>query len=200
MAGQQLSGDGARRLVYAGIGSRETPPEVLDIMTRLAAAMESLGYGLRSGGAKGADAAFELGVSDPRNRTIYLPGDYFNGRRAGSGGYVNSQRLPGWPQALQTVNEYHGAPYLLKDYARNLMARNAMQVLGPNLDAPAARVVAWAPGGYEGVGPVDPMARRGEGGTGQALRIARAYGVPIRNLANESTLQKAVEWLERIGQ
>jgi predicted Rossmann fold nucleotide-binding protein DprA/Smf involved in DNA uptake len=40
---------------YAGIGSRETPPDILEWMTSLAANLETMNYVLRSGGAQGAD-------------------------------------------------------------------------------------------------------------------------------------------------
>jgi len=38
---------------YAGIGSRETPEDVLKYMTRVARGLDRKGYRLRSGGAKG---------------------------------------------------------------------------------------------------------------------------------------------------
>jgi hypothetical protein len=181
--------------VYAGIGSRETPPQVLSLMTELAQRMEPRGWLLRSGGARGADQAFEAGIADPAHRSIFLPGQSFMGRRAGSGGFYDSHQLPGWQAALETVAQYHPAPDRLPPFARDLMARNAMQVLGPNLDSPAKMVVAWAPGGYENDSP--PRGVR-EGGTGQALRIARDRGIEIRNLANPATLERAQRWLQQM--
>lgn len=50
--------------IYTGIGSRNTPPDILDIMFRLAGKLASEGYVLRSGGAQGADDAFEQGAAD----------------------------------------------------------------------------------------------------------------------------------------
>ena len=49
-------------MVYAGIGSRQTPPNVQNIMRQVAKELEKKGYKLRSGHAKGADLAFEQGV------------------------------------------------------------------------------------------------------------------------------------------
>ena len=46
---------------YAGIGSRKTPHDTCDLMTKIAIALDNRGYILRSGGAKGADKAFEAG-------------------------------------------------------------------------------------------------------------------------------------------
>jgi len=171
------------RRIYAGIGARATPPEVLELMTRLASRMEGEDWRLRSGGAQGADAAFEAGVQAPGNRAIYLPGRSFNGRVAGAGGYIDSTQLPAWQQALETVARYHPAPDRLSPFARNLMARNAMQILGPNMDRPADLVVAYTPGGVV------------QGGTGQALRMAGSLGIPIRNLGDPVVMASVMRYL-----
>ena len=47
---------------YAGIGSRETPQEFLDLFTKVAKYLSTKDCALRSGGAKGSDQAFELGA------------------------------------------------------------------------------------------------------------------------------------------
>lgn len=52
-----------------------------------------------------------------------------------------------------------------------LHARNCYQVLGADLRTPTQFVICWTPRGS------------GEGGTGQALRIAKAYNIPIFDLA-----------------
>lgn len=169
--------------IYAGIGARATPPDVLAVMQQLASRLEAEDWLLRSGGARGADSAFEAGVSDPAHRSIYLPGPSFNGRSAGPGGYINSPQMPGWAAALESVNAYHPVPERLSPFARNLMARNAMQVLGPNLDRPADLVVAYTPGGAM------------TGGTAQALRMAGDHGIPIRNLGDPAVLSSVRRYL-----
>ena len=58
--------------IYAGIGSRETPPKVLDLMTRLAQTLARDGWHLHSGGAHGADTAFADGTP-LHQRHIYRP-------------------------------------------------------------------------------------------------------------------------------
>jgi hypothetical protein len=169
---------------YAGIGARSTPPQMLNLMTRLASKLEGMGYILRSGGAAGADTAFETGVNNPLNKQIYLPGRSFNSRLAGQPGLIDATRLPHWQQAIATVNQFHPAPGKLSEFARNLMARNAMQVLGQNMNQPAKMIVAWTPGGQI------------TGGTGQALRLAQAYQIPIRNLGDPATLQSVQKFLQ----
>ncbi len=167
-----MSGAMNNKRIYAGIGSRKTPPETLAIIKKLAGLLEREGWLLRSGGADGADTAFEQGVMDPRHRAIFLPGDWFNERRAGFGGCYDSAKLPAWQEALETVDHFHPAPNNLSAFARKLMARNAMQILGPSLDRPADLVITWTEMGLR------------KGGTGQALRIAEEYGVPIINLGS----------------
>src|SRR4051794_35199053 len=56
--------------IYTGIGSRQTPAEVLALMTRIAQALDAEGYILRSGEAAGADTAFAQGAT---RREIFLP-------------------------------------------------------------------------------------------------------------------------------
>ena len=48
-------------MYYAGIGSRETPGLMLGAFARIGEFLAKKGYTLRSGGADGADTAFEVG-------------------------------------------------------------------------------------------------------------------------------------------
>lgn len=68
---------------YAGIGSRETPPYVQKLMTEIAAVLEQRNFVLRSGGANGADKAFENGVVNKQEAEIYVPWPGFNGIKNG---------------------------------------------------------------------------------------------------------------------
>jgi hypothetical protein len=165
--------------IYAGIGARKTPPEILSTIETFSAVMAAAGWRLRSGGAEGADESFLKGADYlPLQRAIYLPGASFNGKTAGSGGCHDATKLPGWSKALETVDRYHPRPSGLSPFARKLMARNAMQILGPSLDSPANLVVAWTLWGQV------------VGGTGQALRIAIAHGIPILNLGLPKDLER----------
>lgn len=158
---------------YAGIGSRETPETVLDLMTKVSTKLENEGWVLRSGGADGADSAFEMGVSSPENKQIFIPSTYFNGRSNRHPGCYYACDFPAYPEARESVSKFHPAPERLSEYAYKLMARNAMQVLGPDLATHSRFVVAWTKGG------------KVSGGTGQALRIANHYHIPIFNLGNK---------------
>lgn len=146
--------------IYTGIGSRQTPFPVLRIMTRTAKNMAFLDYTLRSGGANGADAAFEKGAGD--NKEIYLPYLGFNGNK--------STLLP-TPAAFEMAEKFHPAWQNCNERARQFHARNCHQVLGHDLKTPTSLVICWTLAGLDG------------GGTGQALRVARAHDIKIDNLA-----------------
>ncbi len=179
---------------YAGIGARNTPRNIQDIMTRLATKLEKDGWILRSGAAEGADSAFERGVINPQaNAEIYLPWYKFPTqakdprvlpRIAGSQPqFINYQTLPTAQAARQTVSVYHPNSAGKPDWWFDLMARNAMQVLGRDLKTPATMVIAFTKDGQV------------VGGTGQALRMAQKLQIPIRNLGNPQTLASVQDYL-----
>lgn len=153
---------------YAGIGSRETPKDICLYMTAIAKRLASLGYTCNSGGADGADSAFERGAVI--NRQIFLPWDGFNKRYIstltklhGEGSYI----VPTFNADL--VEKYHPKPSALSDDGWKFMSRNSYQVLGKDLKTPAEFVLCWTRDG------------KASGGTGQALRIAKDHNIPIFN-------------------
>lgn len=156
---------------YAGIGSRETGPSRLVQIEQISAALASKGWILRSGGAEGADSAFEKGAIQ---KEIFLPWRLFNN---------NPSELYGkdlnWWGALRLTHRFHPAPHHLSGAALKLMSRNAFQVLGAQLDNPVEFVLCAAGGAkFDDKGQMYDCA----GGTGQAVRIAYHYKIPIYNL------------------
>lgn len=126
---------------------------------------------LRSGGAAGADFAFERGCDSADGpREIYIPWSGFQNRRAlrDDRGFV---QVGAGPQALALAEQFHPAWGRCSRGARALHARNGYQVLGRHLDDPVQAVICWTPRGQRG------------GGTGQALRIAESRGIEIHDLA-----------------
>lgn len=150
-------------MIYAGIGSRETPPDVIDTMETIGKYLAEAGHTLRSGHAGGADMAFENGCDIVNGgKTIFLPWKGFNGS--------NSQYYSISKEALDIAEAFHPAWERLSQGAQKLMARNAYQILGYDLDTPADFIVCWTVKGQK------------TGGTGQALRMAEHWDVPVFNL------------------
>lgn len=156
--------------VYAGIGSRETPQGVLETMRTIGSYLARRGWTLRSGGAEGADSAFEEGARAAGGECeIWVPWRGFNGH--------SSTLLPS-PQAFDLASAHHPAWARLSRGARALHARNGHQVLGEDLATPAAFVACWTKEG------------KGGGGTGQALRLAKAHAIPIFDLGQPHGLER----------
>lgn len=164
------------RPIYAGIGSRETPDQTLRLMTRIATRLEQRGWLLHSGGADGADQAFELGISDLSNARIFLPWPKFRFEERRRVGLRNGEFEEPSQYAYEIAQEFHPAWNRLKQGGRLCMARNGYQVLGQSLNNPVNCVVCWTRDG------------KASGGTGQALRIAAAHHIPIFNLYYSAAL------------
>lgn len=58
---------------YVGIGSRTTPPEIMEKFKQVSAYLYKLGFTLRSGAAPGADTAFDEGYEGEDKKEIFLP-------------------------------------------------------------------------------------------------------------------------------
>lgn len=155
---------------YAGIGSRKTPKDLKPVMAEIAELLESKGYILRSGGADGADKYFEDGAGKLFEPEIYLPWEGFNGSK--------SKLFECSEEAMVMAKKYHPRWNQLSDAGRKFMARNCYQVLGLDLKTPVEFIVCWTPNGGA------------SGGTGQALRIAKDYGIPVFNLQKDDALAK----------
>jgi hypothetical protein len=163
---------------YAGIGSRTTPSNILKEMTKIASFLEKYGFILRSGAAVGADTAFEEGVSSPDNCEIFLPWKGFSS---------SSSSLCYPPKAaFDIAKKFHPAWHKLSSAIEKLMARNSQQVLGKNLDEHSEFLICWTADG------------KASGGTGQAIRIAHAYNIPVYNLFNEIDREDLRELLKDI--
>lgn len=173
---------------YAGIGSQSTPEPICALMTRAGAILGRRGWLLRSGGAIGADRAFELGAEQVGGaREIYRPD------RARTPVEIAAPRLPSYPQALELAAKHHPAWASLKPYIRALHARNGYQVLGPDLASPVRFVLCWTP---QFSLTADGEIASGSGGTGQALRIAVAHRIPIFHLGHPPHAERVHRMLE----
>lgn len=169
---------------YAGIGSRATPAHMLTAMTDLAAYLAQNDFILRSGGAQGADLAFEFGCDrEGGEKEIFIPWNGFNSRIATNDSVVVGVSI----EALELSKKFHPAWDACSTAAKCLHARNAYQVLGQDLKTPSQFVLCWTPGGHGG------------GGTGQAIRIARANNIPVFDLGSSNVLQDLDSYLNSLG-
>ena len=199
--------EGQKNMVYAGIGTRKLPPDVAKELEGVARELQGKGYTLRSGGADGADVAFERGAGSAKE--IYLPntdyvnkstGEYFQKERAEAGLRDESRDIvlvDNWPKGgrryvnggvhektVAIAREIHPSPEMLikRPGVEKLMARNTLQVFGEDLSKPVDFVLFYA---EEGDNPLRP-----NGGTGQAVEMARRKGVPTINMAEKGWREK----------
>ncbi len=155
-------------LRYAGIGARATPVAVLADMTVLAGWLARTGWHLSSGGANGADTAFAEGTPAGQ-RTIWLPWRDCNGNRGTDCRVLSAEAMA---ECIEIAAPLHPAWERCSPAVRMLHARNAAVLLGDTLGRPVDAVVCWSERGAV------------TGGTGMAIRIAEARGIPVLNLGS----------------
>lgn len=170
---------------FAGIGSRDTPPEIIQQMKDIAGICLAMGYTLNSGGADGADSAFEE-VYDLHNgpMNIFLPWPKFNNN--------HSKFTRPKPEAYNLAATVHPAwEYMKKDSVKALIARNMHQVLNWSLTDPVDFVVCWT---FDGAETAEKYSMR-TGGTGSAICMAARHGIPVYNLCNDDRFDELIDFL-----
>lgn len=138
---------------YAGIGSRDTPQHICELMHKIGHHLAKTGWILRSGHARGADRAFENACDE-----------------VGGLKEIFTAKNKITSEALDLAEKFHPAWHNCDAYAQKLHARNGYIILGEDLKTPVNIVLCYSPGGFE------------KGGTSQGLRIAKANRIPILNL------------------
>ena len=182
-AGAAAARAARRPVVFAGVGSRQTPNDVQALMSDIANELAGHGMVLRSGAARGADQAFERGADRAGGtKEIFIPEEGFQKRSSEERGV--SADIP--DRAFDIAAHHHPVWHRLDGSVRRLQARNVLQVLGPDCETPADIVICWTADG------------RDRGGTSQAIRIARAHNIPILNLGAYERLPTAAEVLGHV--
>ena len=157
--------------IYAGVGSRNAPPDILESIKHVAKSLASVGYVLRTGGAGGSDTAFIKGAiagfpySKQSSVEVYRP--YW--------GMSVPERYIERVQSFQTIEDEaykiakrrHPAWDRMNDQQRALIARNVHILLGRDLANPVDFVLLWTPKG------------RQIGGTGFTWKLANEFGIPV---------------------
>lgn len=164
-------------MFYTGIGSRETPIEIQNLFINVGRYLTKKKFILRSGHAEGADQAFEKGCDLVSGRKeIYLPWKGFEGS--------NSNLIVEDEEAFEIAERFHPYWHNLKQGAKKLQARNSHQILGKDLKTLSKFVICWTKKG------------KGVGGTGQAIRIAEHYNIPVFDAGKYDNLEMVREQLK----
>lgn len=152
-------------IFYAGIGSRETPDDILHLMYLLGRKLAIDGYVLRSGHAAGADLAFEKGCDSVNGRK-----EIFLAKHATL-------------DSIEYSSSFHDAWDKCTDYVKQLHGRNAMILLGTELIVPVGFVVCWTSRGLD------------VGGTGLGIRIAHSNRIKVINLYHHEWIVRIKKYL-----
>ncbi len=181
-------------IFVAGIGSRETPQNILNEMKKIGEwVRETKNFYITSGHAEGADWAFEQGAQE--RCIVYCPWSGFNQHLKSN---ANAIIPPTTQKAKDITEKYHPAPGKLSEGAMKLHCRNSYQVLGNEVGecftagiSPlrVKAVVCWTSDG------------KASGGTGQAVRIAQGHKIPILNMHNTNcnTANKVIAFLQALN-
>lgn len=150
---------------FTSIGSRSTPPSILEKMEEICFNLCSAGWILRSGGAEGADSVSASGCLRAKGQMeIYLPWKGFNN--------IQSPYYEVCPEALKLASTIHPAWGKLSQGAQRLHARNCYQVLGYDLKTPSKFIICWT----KNAGPI--------GGTRTAIVLGEQNKIPVYNLGD----------------
>lgn len=176
-------------MIYTGIGSRDTPKDVLWTMRQIGYGMARRGFTLRSGKADGADRAFEQGFLSFKEAALeghehdilaraelYQPWSAFGECPTKWDMPINHIKYSIVAMARNWVKEIHPNPSALSSVALNLHTRNLFQVLGRDLLTPTDFVIYWAKTDKQGL----PL-----GGTRTAVMVAKDKGIPTINMADD---------------
>lgn len=156
--------------IYCGCGSRETPNDVLEMFIHIGMILAERKYILRSGGAEGADIAFEQGCDLAYgDKEIYIPWKNFNGSDSNLIGACN--------KAISLASTIHSAWDKCSTWAKVLHGRNCYQILGKSLDKPVDFVICWTHQGLL------------QGGTSTAIKLANKHNIKVYNFGKRSVIK-----------
>mgnify|MGYP001599049600 FL=1 len=156
---------------YAGIGSRKVPDDIGELMTKISERLSEKGYSLRSGSAKGSDSFFEKGVKLSVN----------DGKPTYNKEIFTAYNCT--KKAILMASNYHPGFHNCNDFIKKLHGRNAMIILGKDLNEPVEFVVCWTENGKD------------SGGTGLGIRLAEDKKIKVYNLFFEDVRKKFEKWL-----
>lgn len=173
---------------YTGIGNRNSPAAILPVMQKIGEVLAKKGYTLRSGGAEGADEAFEQGcLKVAGSKEIYLPWASFRSKPVNKDGYFYTRDYDyeAYQKAKALAQTFHPAWDRLPDAAKMHHTRNVHQVLGLDVRTPSDFVVCY-----------DSAFQ--SSGTKQAIRIAQHVKVPVFNLYIKEDADRLLPYIKSL--
>jgi hypothetical protein len=163
--------------IYAGVGARNTPENILLEMENIAKMLCNNGWVLRSGGAKGADYSWENGcnIIDPLKKEIFLPEKLD----------IYSEEILN--KAKKIAIKHHGNWSALSKYGRNAMIRNVMIVLGSDLNTPVNFCIYWR----------DPELKYG--GTKHTISVCKTHNIQTIDMYKYNNADLVLSHMTRIN-
>jgi hypothetical protein len=157
---------------YTGVGSRSTPTEVLQLMTYTAKILDKLDYTLRSGGASGADCAFERGSNKHAIYSISRNHTPVSGKAS-----IIPDLEPYRQLVLECCLHYKN---IRNQNIKDLHTRNICQVIGhiPSEIIKSDFLLCYT---YSG---------ECIGGTATAIRCAERFDIPVFNFGKYATIEE----------
>lgn len=176
--------------IYTGIGSRDTPEEIIFLMKKLGFLLAKKNFILRSGGAKGADYAFEQGCDlAGGKKEIFVPWKGFGKKHGRNPLETDISFIPDLAKKAfrELLEVYQDFNINSEKYIWALMERNMCQIMGSDMKTPTSGVICWTPNGEE------------VGGTRWAIRFAKKNNIRIYNLAEEKEREKIESLVKEVS-
>ena len=170
-------------MLVSCIGTRSLSAGWKQLIVEFSRGMAEAEWMIRSGAAEGCDQAWTEGFTHRASSvSLYLPWPTFNKSYWFGSGYriQHNPTEEGARIARDSISYWDS----LKQGAKKLYARNSHIILGPDCRKPSDLVVAYTTTGDD------------RGGTGQAIRIARAKQIPVLNIHWPSDQRKLQALLE----
>lgn len=186
--------------IYTGIGSRETPEDILLLMEIAGRVLCDRGWRLRSGGAIGADSAFYAGARMSErfaevNAEIFLPWNGVEYDRVNHlkhwhdpvNGFFDATLFHTWEDTYQIAADIHGGFEHCGRGAIAMHRRNVYQILGSSLEEPAKFVIFWA----------KPKGKLGlvSGGTNTAVQLAIKNNIEVINMYTDEGRRRVEDFI-----
>ena len=177
---------------YTGVGSRNTPKDVMDEMYLIGVYLSEKGYILRSGNARGADSAFQMGCDSVNGDSeIYLPLENFGTLKRNTILVKDTKILL---QAFEIAKSVKSKTYVWNKKNKPFHTRNVFQVLGFHLNKPSDFVLCWTDTGAENHDEI--INRNDKSGTSTAISLASIYNIPVFNMYNKDWLKRFENFID----